>query len=169
MAEVKKIVAIDPGTIKSGACVLWRSKGGDILLQDHVFVKSRAKDHWLTRSEYIVEELVMFCIMKTPEIVVIEMPYVYGGGKGAAARNSNAIQKLGHMAGMIHGCLLQAGLCVQMITPQEWKGNLPKEATQKRVKKTFNVELEEDVMDAIGLGHFYLTDFSPSTSGIQTE
>lgn len=77
----------------------------------------------------------------------------FHSAKGIAAQNSDAILKL---------CFLIGGICskfkdTHLIPVQRWKGNLPKEITQKRAEKFFGITgFKSHAADAVGLGQYVI-------------
>lgn len=86
--------------------------------------------------------------------VVIELPELWAGSAVSMASASKGdLFKL---------CLLVGGLCQIarehtgnlpiLVTPQEWKGQLPKDVVLKRVEKAFNKTFRNHEGDAVGMG-----------------
>lgn len=67
-----------------------------------------------------------------PDLVVIELPQVYGRGR---ARLSD-IRNLTESAGRLHAMCLHTwpGVRVERPTPAQWKGQVPKDIHQSRIK-----------------------------------
>ena len=91
-------------------------------------------------------------IMETPE------HWVVGGFQ---ARETGSMTKLAFVCGML--CSLVNDLQeFKVVTPAEWKGQLPKEVVANRLKDHYLplgvnlTEIDANVADAIEIGHFYL-------------
>ena len=107
-------------------------------------------------------------VSHVPLRVVIECPEFMGGtAKGSAASRGGALVKLAHVTGAIVGGFSMA--CeVDLVTPGEWKGQLPKEVMRERLERTMprrdkaRMQKEsEHAWDAYGLGRWFLERGSP--------
>ena len=87
--------------------------------------------------------------------IVIELPQ-YFGVAGFMARESGAIPKLMFLCGMIVGLKNN----VVLLTPNDWKGQLPKDVVNNRLRKIYSkvdiANLDHNIVDAIGIGHYYI-------------
>jgi len=99
---------------------------------------------------------------KQPDLVICEKPLKRGPGA-----RSGHIFVLFHLVGMIHGTLYQRDIPFKLIEVAKWKGSLPKEIHHpriiKKIKEKYDINLEgesPDKIDAIGLGEWYVTNFS---------
>ena len=91
-----------------------------------------------------------------PEVVVVEMPATWSGDRGAVGAASGATLKLSVCVGGILKAAIERG-CRRpvLITPKEWKGQLPKNVSRERVLKRLGVSFsakQEDVADAVAMG-----------------
>lgn len=99
--------------------------------------------------------------------VVIEFPWVYP----AHPVPPNDLVTLAFLAGRYAGALTGE---VYTVFPHQWKGNLPKDVCAARVRARLSPEeraivdacdvpekQRHNVMDAIGIGLFFLTGFRP--------
>jgi len=93
---------------------------------------------------------------KESKIVCIENPTYYGG-RGEAAHSSGRIGVLYRIAGIFYGLgIATQWECIEL-TPLEWKGNLPKAITTKKINRIYGLELnptgtDSDEADAIAIG-----------------
>lgn len=91
--------------------------------------------------------------------VISEIPEEFASGKGKAALNSGAVRKLSYYVGVLSGVCLAKDIRFASVEPMKWKGNVPKEITEKRVRRDYRqVEggLFSDVYDAIGIGRWWI-------------
>lgn len=86
--------------------------------------------------------------------IYVEEPHHYDGGKGTVARNSGSILKLMLVVGAVLGGCSDSETNVTLISVQTWKGNLPKEITQKRVLRAWGVSGDHNAIDAVGIGDY---------------
>ena len=80
---------------------------------------------------------------------------------GFQARETGSMVKLSFVCGMLYSLKNELDE-LKLVTPREWKSQLPKDVMANRlyeeyIKYGFDLrELDANVADAIGLGHFYL-------------
>lgn len=146
-----RIIAIDPGTIKIGISVFdngWPSSGK--FLQ----VKGQPYDRCLQ----LVKETAKFVRKMKPDMVVCEYPSLFGGSDaGMGAKESGRILILFHFCGMLHYALRKISP-IRFVLPIQWKGNLKKIHTQDRIFQKYDIVDKEDVVDAIGINDWYVTE-----------
>lgn len=109
------------------------------------------------------------------QCLVIECPQTYGG-RAAGSSDANVLIALARIVGRFEQMALQVGAEVLVVSPREWKGNVPKEITIQRawdalskferssvrIKNAARAKLEAgeglksglaaDAMDAVALG-----------------
>lgn len=185
---VNRIFAIDPSLRRMGWAYFTREyklgpKGaGDIvwspwILKDKGLLKGRPrtraeKKDWTGRVTALVRGAVDTCDeCGGASVVVIELPSVYNAGKGAVASGSGAIMKLAFMVGMLGGLMVRLPAVrsgVRFVPVRKWKGTVPKEITQRRVQRRWGVTIGDDgvdhnVIDAIGIGSWYISQLNGDT------
>jgi hypothetical protein len=88
----------------------------------------------------------------------LEVPDHWSVG-GFEARESGSIAKLCFVCGLIYGMQYDMEE-FEWVLPRGWKGQLPKAVVANRLKEAYvgygidMTELNENVMDAIAIGHF---------------
>lgn len=139
-----KTIAIDPGKSSTGIAIFDRSGLLEIALAEP---RKRA------------EEFLMDLQIKGRVCLVIEVPEEQKG-RGASMRS---ILDLAKTAGRFVGIARARGWEVAEITPNQWKGSVPKEITKDRALKLLEVsELDalrgskHDMWDAVGIGLYHL-------------
>lgn len=166
------LVTIDPSIIKTGIAVF---SGGKLL--NAVTVSASASSRGIgeesDKAEYDLLQRILRFIKReigvSKEVIfILEKPMHFGNGsaRGSAAASSGRIGKLYRIEGIICGMLrMEYGyLAVMEITPLEWKGNLPKEVTTRKVNETHGLELmstgtDSDKADAIAIGDRVLSNW----------
>ena len=87
------------------------------------------------------------------------MPVERFGGKGLGALHSGSVRKLAYLVGLFGGWCLANRVEWVTVEPMQWKGNVPKEITKRRLLRTFP-ELEEErdhnIVDAVGIAWWYI-------------
>lgn len=90
--------------------------------------------------------------------LVSEYPAFHGSVRGWATGD---LQKLAYLVGVLTGYFQFANFTI--VTPNEWKGQLPKAIVIRRLQKRFGPgatqEWEKDVWDAVGIGLWKLGKF----------
>lgn len=96
------------------------------------------------------------------ERVIVEVPESRGGRTRAT---TDDLIKLATRAGDYVGFARAHGAIVETVTPSRWKGSVPKKIHHARIKASLSpAELallagaSSDMIDAVGLGVWYLTE-----------
>ena len=151
-----KILSIDPSITNLGYCVM--TNNFEIIECD--LLKSR-KENWDNKCKFMWAELINICHKFFPKIVYLEFPEYWSGSVGYQARESGSVFKLTFLCGGIFA-LLSEWSDVRIVTPSKWKGQLSKKIVKKRLKRIYpdfvNEDLDHNVVDAIGIGHYMLKD-----------
>jgi hypothetical protein len=80
---------------------------------------------------------------------------------GFEARETGSMVKLAFVCGMIYSLRFDLEE-MKVVKPKEWKGQLPKKVVANRLQDQYiqygidMTKLNENVMDAIGIGHYYI-------------
>ena len=89
------------------------------------------------------------------QTVVIEFPIVRSDAKSVASSRRGDLLKLTYLIGRM-ATVIQAVVPYEpiLITPSEWKGQLPKPQVIKRIKRAFgdDIKIRNHEADAIGMG-----------------
>jgi Holliday junction resolvasome RuvABC endonuclease subunit len=149
-----RIVAIDPGV---GYCGLAYLEPG---LQ---YLKLYYHDIINDDFDNMLAPILYFLSLNpfNRPVCVIEAPKVY---EGSPVRTDNIVE-LAHWSGVFRGILYPYCCKTIMATPAEWKGQVPKDVHQERLKKQ-HPEIEkaligikkykqEHAVDAAGLAYWY--------------
>lgn len=151
-----KLVSIDPGVHHCGLAI-WEF--GALIWAG--LVKGEHKDRpWLLADEL---NNVLDSFNCSPDHVVIEKPGTVGGR--AIRGDTNDLIALGITVGGILFTLDVSGCCtIDLVTPSQWKGQLPKDKSQarsigklssdeiSRIEVPKNKARATDVWDAVGIG-----------------
>jgi len=161
MKNKVQLLCIDPGTRKMGMAVFevnHKKKAGR-LIKYFVVLVPKSQGEWQDRIDMMANKAIQFCNTSRPDIVLIEGPRLFlSTRKGRAASNSSAILKLVAvvycMAGALRALFTEDVIVVGV---QKWKGNVPKEITQRRVARHWNCRSGDDnITDAVGIGDWYI-------------
>lgn len=89
---------------------------------------------------------------KRPDYLVMEHPQWENSDRGHKAAAKGYTLDLAYLIGFIGGSMGLAGNKIHTPTPREWKGNMPKSATEHRVKARFGpMKVTDHEFDAAGL------------------
>lgn len=149
------LLTIDPGLTGCG----WAKF--DVASRELTFssvirsAKADDKD-WIARCQYVADELSKVVNLNADLHVVIEMPELWEGDvRSYASTSSGSLFKLAVLCGFL-GRTFQ-GSRITFVSPQQWKGQLPKDVVMRRVlKKTGLKKVRDHECDAIGLGLWVL-------------
>ncbi len=143
-----KILAIDPGSYKTGFSVFYKDKNSPKLLTSgYIKLPRRKPDH----LKVLYNELKKIVEREKPEEIALESSF-YG-------KNPQTLIKLGEVRGVILLLSSLFGIPVFEYTPQQVKNAITgygwsnKEDVLQMVKTLFNVDVEVyDEADAIAIG-----------------
>ena len=139
------------------------------------FKAKKSKD-WEARCFEIASKVGNIIHTVKPWFLVQEYPYFQTGIKGTAASRSGGTIQLGYLCGMIANkwdyyitkVLVDSGRKVlmersQLITYNQWNGQLQKKHTCKRCLDHFDIDLasnsiDNNCADAIMMGKFFIED-----------
>lgn len=149
----KTTMTIDPGISGTGYA-LWSEK---MILLDAGIFSSRNKG-WLEKAEDIASQLKVYMVGKKVTQAHIELPSFFQSSGGETVARRGDLVKLTLMAGLIHGTFKVLGCRVKYVSIANWKGQLPKNVVEKRVRKrveedTWNgLDIKSHAIDAVGIG-----------------
>lgn len=83
---------------------------------------------------------------------VIEFPGLFGGAVGHASSAKGDTFKLAFLVGLMAGACKFEGLDFKLLTPMEWKGQLPKKVVDIRIYNRLGKKYPNHVADAVGMG-----------------
>lgn len=155
MIKYKYILSIDPSINACGMAV--HTYMGKLIEYKLLRPSSKSADH-LEKSRDIYNKVKVLLNTYMHTQLIIECPQ-YWGAAGYLARESGALFKLTFLCGM----LFSLSDDVVVVTPNDWKGQLPKHVVNNRLCKIYpNINIantDHNIVDAIGIGHFYLTKY----------
>ena len=133
---------IDPGISGTG-WALWDDEGK---LKFSGVITPPARFKWEDKCQIVIKQLMTK--WRGAREVYVEFPAMMGGGRGVVTASSGALVKLTILVGMIMN-----EFSAKPITVASWKGQLPKEIVEKRVKELLpKCKAKSHAIDAIGIG-----------------
>lgn len=153
MANEAHWISVDPGIRGTGFAV-WQED--TLAAWGNVFPKG--KGFWVQRMRQVIAEFEkVLRVYPDCRLMVIEQPMYFSSAFGNAVATSGDLIKLASVFGGLLG--LAMALKVPAIEPvpvTDWKGQLPKSVTEKRVRRAYpNYVIEDHALDAVGLGIFW--------------
>lgn len=170
IVAVKKspVICVDPGTrvmgwahfsgaspVLKGSGFIRCAPGKDLSWIDHVDSQVRQFESLVNRIGlgYAANPTTS---ARYPGMLICELPGVQGGAAGEAAKNSGDILKLMALVFALRERATSLGLDTQLVPVNIWKGQVPKEITQMRVKKHWGwLGSDHNEADAVGIGDWY--------------
>jgi hypothetical protein len=106
-----------------------------------------------------VEQLLTGILTRGVTWVFCEQPDRHLSARGVAAMMSGGIQKLYWQVGYLSGRCAGMGIGMRRVVPMRWKGTVKKTVTRKRLMRLYGcitAGMDHNVVDAIGIGHYFL-------------
>lgn len=156
-ARGEVILAVDPSVRFCGVAVF---RDGRLVTSDLLSPRNarREEDEYL-RAADVYRQVRSVYDLYTCTRMVLEVP-AHWATEGFVARESGNLQKLIFLCGMLSTIATRTTL----VQPHEWKGQMKKKVMRNRFLEDYGhfyrgvdlAKVNHNVMDAIGLGHFYL-------------
>jgi hypothetical protein len=153
------LISIDPGYNGTGV-VYW---GAGVPVTAEVFRPPRAPKHFVAshtdvaRAYWLAEAV--FSPVGLYPTVVIEMPEFQAGAVRQMGWKTGDLQRLTLLVGILSGyAVATRGAMVELVTPSGWKGQLPKDAVERRMTAHYGPEViaslgvHTHAWDALGIG-----------------
>lgn len=154
-----RLMSIDP-SINNVGMAIWDMDSKTLLMHKLVHPKIGYRGNEYEKSWSILEQAKEWIQTYTVNHMILEVPEHWAVG-GFEARETGSIAKLSFVCGLLFSLKGQLEE-MQLVVPRGWKGQLPKKVVAARLKDEYikydidMTELNENVMDAIGIGHFRL-------------
>lgn len=160
------LLGIDPGLSGTGISLVSQIHDDTTQLENSViYTTARLKsESWQRRAQDIAQKLSLWVrvLNMKPELVVIELPAFWGTGSvvGNAAAKTGDLITLAATTGILIAAMQALELPVVCYTPQQWKGQLPKEAVAARINRRMGpIPYRNHANDALGIVLFHLGVF----------
>ena len=107
---------------------------------------------WTSKAYGIAEAFDNMVREFTPVVVVFEIPQIWmSSAKSIASAGRGDLFKLTFLIGCMAHVVYQYRYETVMVTPGEWKGQLPKDVVKKRIKAQFGRSFGDHEADAVGM------------------
>jgi len=154
--ESEALLAIDPGLGGTGWALF--AKGRSVPYQTGVIHCRKATWAWWARANAIAMDLgnTVGIGWHDHAMVVSEFPMQMQSAAGIATQKDSGIYKLAFLVGLIRAEFKYAAF--RPVTPQEWKGQLPKDVVIHRIRRSLGLKatqhlgIKTHAWDAVGIG-----------------
>jgi hypothetical protein len=154
-----RLMSIDP-SINNVGMAIWELPNG-LMMYKLLHPKVNARNNEYDKSLSILDQLKEWIQTYSVNRMILEIPEHWAVA-GFEARENGSIAKLMLVVGLIYS--LKPTLDeLRIVKPREWKGQLPKQVMENRLRDDYLAididlaALNPNVVDAIGIGHFYIT------------
>lgn len=162
MNKAIKMISLDTSTTSTGIAEF---ANGNFVGYDCIQCESDSKDYDVCAP--MISKLQKMINNKKPDIVVVEMTSV--------SRNMQTVRNLTLILGALYGKCMEEGAYFEMLRPSEWRALIQphtdlKPASRKRkdlkkwsqavVKQLFDLDVNDDISDAILLGMAYVNKYT---------
>ena len=159
---LEKVLTIDPGMWRT-RLAFWPTLANDKAVwhpEKTCLLQTDKNDHWVKKSDGIISQLWQFFVTLgryNIDLAIIEMPGLWMDSEvSMAAAAKGDLFKLAVLIGRIEEAIkdyeADTGVIVTHVSPQMWKGQLPKRLVKKRISWALHKEYPDDVEDAVGIG-----------------
>lgn len=169
---MNRVMTTDPGISGTGV-VIWESEEGFLPNPDRLVtarnitargaeVRRVATFGWIEKVKDIVDRCASMADDYGVTQAYCEFPAFHGGtaaGQMVAAKGD--LVKLTYFVGWWSAVMMSMGIVPRMVTVQEWKGQLPKSVSHRRIRHIMQRrhvdtrslgKMSSHVLDAIGIG-----------------
>lgn len=150
---IRHVLAIDPSIVSCGYALLL---GEEIILSGAI---RPPRQELIPTCRFIASHfhawIARYCSRLSP-FVVIEVPQYYDSLRGRVSAGRGDTLNLAFLCGYVCSNLHPRAYHVHCVTAPEWKGQVPKDVTQRRLTAAGYTFSNHDEADAIALGLWYL-------------
>ena len=144
LANYPTVAAIDPSLLDTGVAVLRSVRPGEMHRLVHAGLcqsTTRSDDLLAERCNVMVDQtkrLIGDVLFTNPHAVIIELPRIHAVTRGGKADPADII-RLATLVGALAQFWTMQGSIVRLIEPSEWKGQTPKDVTQRRCRAALDL------------------------------
>jgi len=162
----QRLMSIDP-SINNLGMAIWVMPSKKLLLWKLVHPKPHCRNNEYAKSLSMSDQLREWAKVYVVNEMILEVPEHWAVG-GFEARETGSIAKLSFVCGLVYGMQYDMEK-FELVAPRGWKGQLPKEVMANRLQDEYGQKygidlngtitgrkLNENVADAIGIGHYKL-------------
>lgn len=154
MNPPQRMISVDPGVGGTGVAVWKGSK-----LYESATLHSYL-EIWERKAFEIADEFLRRYVEPfKAHTIVLEKPAFMAGAGGTMVARSGDLVKLCLLTGMLVQAARQKETEIRLVLPTQWKGQLPKDVTKRRViealgyeNQTMSAKHSDHAFDAVGIG-----------------
>lgn len=157
----ERLLSCDPSVNNLGMAI-WDLTEKKLLLWKLVHPEVGHRKNEFDKSVSMLNQIEQWMKIYSVNHIIMEVPehWVVGGFQ---ARETGSMSKLSFVCGML--CSLVNHKDIEefkVVTPAEYKGQLPKEVVANRLREAYvpygieMPEIDANVMDSIAIGHYYI-------------
>lgn len=158
--KMQKLIAVDPGLNLGWALFYYTPRKFHPPIDHGEIVRRRTRgEDWLTAASWVLRDFDVFLRKYPNSVVVVEWPFI---APGTEAKGEDVL-KIMFMVGWIAGTCNRLGMEFHHAPVRDWKGQLSKEMTHRRIRTFFDsLACHWDppesghTMDALGIGAWWL-------------
>ena len=160
-----RLISIDPSINNVGIAIWELPKLGylinGLMMHKLVHPKVGQRSNEYDKSLSVLDQIKELIQEYEVNRMILEVPEHWAVA-GFEARETGSIAKLMLVVGLIYSLKHELDE-LKIVKPREWKGQLPKQVMENRLREDYNdigvdlAALNPNVVDAIGIGHFYIT------------
>lgn len=153
----ERLISIDPSINNVGVAV-WELPN-TLLMYKLVHPKVGCRNNEYDKSLSILNQIKEWIQAYAINRMILEVPAHWAVG-GFEARETGSIAKLMLVVGLLYSLKNELEE-LKIVKPHEWKGQLPKDVMENRLRDDYlaiDVDLSKlnpNIVDAIGIGHYY--------------
>lgn len=147
-------ITVDPGLGGTGYAVFNSEGPGAVPPADFGVLHARRGD-WRARAHSLRRAFWAECQVHVPiQRIVIEFPELFASSaKSTASASKGNLFQLTYLVGLLGAVAADyTGEPPELITPRQWKGQLPKEVVIRRMLRAYGHEYSSHAADAVGIG-----------------
>jgi hypothetical protein len=161
-----RLMSIDPSINNLGVAI-WDMGNKTLLMHKLVHPKVDKRKNEYEKALSMSDQLREWAKVYVVNHMVLEVPSHWAVG-GFEARETGSIAKLCFVCGLIYGMQYDMEI-FKLVKPSDWKGQMPKEVMANRLQDEYwnkykidmngtatGKKLNENIADAIGIGHYYI-------------
>lgn len=159
MKDKDRLMSIDP-SINNLGMAIWDVKEKKVIFYKLLHPTKDFRTNEYDKSWSMLQEVKKWVNIYVINKIIMEIPEHWAVA-GFEAREKGSMTKLMFVCGMIYS-LRDIVESFELVTPRGWKGQLPKQVVENRLRDTYLAmgidlsKINDNVVDAIGIGHYKL-------------
>ena len=158
---MRNLMAIDPGLQGTGVAIWTKDRPVPVLATVLTSKGAESKD-WIHRVSRISEQIQDLAMEHDVQEVVCEMMEMHMSARAQMMWKSGDFQRTLFLIGAMYGVTESFVVKWSVTPPSQWKGQLPKSITIKRVRRILGdracarLGIDKHAWDAVGIGLWHM-------------